>query len=129
MCYNRALPDLSERAKTLVDLIAGAGFIVANRPIVPDEAAAALLDPAGRELLGDLAGVLEAVPDWSKLACEAAVRAFAEQRGVKLGKVAQPMRAALTGRTASPGIFDVLAILGPDESLGRLRDQARIPAA
>ncbi len=119
-----ALPLLKERAKTLVDLIAGAGFILAERPLTPDAAAAALLDGDARKLLGDLKPALEAVQDWSVATTEAAVKAFAEGHGLKLGKVAQPLRAALTGRAASPGIFEVLAILGRAESLGRISDQA-----
>ena len=71
---------------------------------------------------------LEAVEPWTAEATEQAVRAFAERKGIKLGAVAQPLRAALTGRTTSPPIFDVLAVLGKRESLGRLRDQALTPA-
>ena len=73
-----------------------------------------------------LAGLLpsfEAIADWSAQTTEAAVRAYAEQANVKLGSIAQPLRAALTGRVTSPGIFDVLAVLGKSESLGRMRDQ------
>jgi glutamyl-tRNA synthetase len=68
--------------------------------------------------------VFEAIPDWSAETTENAVRAFADAANVKLGNVAQPLRAALTGRTTSPGIFDVLAVLGKAESIGRIRDQA-----
>ena len=67
---------------------------------------------------------LEAIADWSAAAVEAVVRNFAERTNVKLGAVAQPLRAALTGKTTSPPIFDVLAVLGRDDSLDRLRDQA-----
>ena len=94
-------------------------------PIVPlalDDKAAALLT-ARRQLLGDLTADLDVVEPWSAEATEQAVRAFAERRGLKLGGVAQPVRAALTGRVTSPPIFDVLAVLGKSESLGRLRDQ------
>lgn len=119
-----ALPLLKERAKTLVDLINGAGFIVAHRPIVPDAAAAALLDAAARGLIGRLIPALAALADWSAAATEQAVKAFAGAEEIKLGAVAQPLRAALTGRTASPGIFEVLEILGREESLARLADAA-----
>jgi glutamyl-tRNA synthetase len=119
-----ALPLLKERAKTLVDQVNGAHFNVARRPLQPDGAAAVLLDADSRRLLGRLGPVLRAVPDWSAQTTEAAVKAFAEAEGVKLGKVAQPMRAALTGRPASPGIFEVLDILGREESLARIADQA-----
>jgi glutamyl-tRNA synthetase len=89
-----------------------------------DEKAAPLLDDDARVLLGKLAAALEPVA-WDAAALEQAVRAFAEHEGVKLGKLAQPLRAALTGSTASPPIFDVLATLGREESLGRIADQAR----
>jgi glutamyl-tRNA synthetase len=73
--------------------------------------------------LGDLAEDLACVEPWSAETTEQAVRAFADRLGIKLGNAAQPLRAALTGRTTSPPIFDVLAVLGKSESLGRLRDQ------
>ncbi|MEX0840743.1 MAG: glutamate--tRNA ligase, partial [Xanthobacteraceae bacterium] len=76
----------------------------------------------------DLLPELEAVEHWTADAAEQTVRAFAERAGVKLGAVAQPLRAALTGRVTSPGIFEVLAVLGKSESMARLRDQAQ-PAA
>jgi glutamyl-tRNA synthetase len=120
-----AMPGLKERAKTLVELIDSAKFLYAARPLVLDERAAALLGPDARALMGKLATRLAAVEPWSAGATEAAVRAFAEAEGVKLGAVAQPLRAALTGRATSPGIFEVLAVLGKAESLARLRDQAR----
>ncbi len=119
-----ALPLLKERAKTLIDLIKSAHFIVADRPLVPDAAAAALLDADSRALLARLLPALTGLSDWSAETTESAVKAFAEAEGLKLGKVAQPLRAALTGRAASPGIFEVLAILGRDESLARIADQA-----
>jgi glutamyl-tRNA synthetase len=118
-----AMPGLKERAKTLVELIDGARFIVADRPLALDDKAAAVLTPEARKLLGELAGDLAKVDPWTAEATEQAVRAFAERQTLKLGNVAQPLRAALTGRTTSPPIFDVLAVLGRDESLGRLRDQ------
>jgi glutamyl-tRNA synthetase len=119
-----AMPNLKERAKTLIDLIDGAYFIFADRPLQIEPKAAALLTPENRELIGRLRGVLEAIKDWSAENTEAALRAFAEQNGLKLGAVAQPLRAALTGRSTSPGIFDVLAVLGRQECLARLSDQA-----
>jgi glutamyl-tRNA synthetase len=119
-----AMPGLKERAKTLVDLVDSARYVYAQRPIPLDEKASALLDGGGRALLGDLIDILAAVEPWSAEATEAAVRAFSERAGLKLGAVAQPLRAALTGRTTSPGIFDVLAVLGREETLARLADQA-----
>ena len=120
----RAMPGLKERAKTLVELLDNAAFLFAKRPLELDEQAAKLLDPAARQTLAELLPGLEAVEPWSPEALEACVRDFAEATGRKLGKVGQPLRAALTGRSASPGIFDVLDVLGREESLARIRDQA-----
>jgi glutamyl-tRNA synthetase len=119
-----AMPGLKERAKTLVELIESARFLYADRPILLDDKAKALITPEARSLLGSLTRDLAMVDPWSAQGAEAAVRAVAERSGVKLGAVAQPLRAALTGRTTSPGIFDVLAVLGKAESLARLGDQA-----
>jgi glutamyl-tRNA synthetase len=119
-----AMPGLKERAKTLVELIESARFLYADRPIMLDDKARALITPEARSLLGSLTRDLAMVDPWSAQGAEAAVRALAERSGVKLGAVAQPLRAALTGRTTSPGIFDVLAVLGKAESLARLGDQA-----
>ncbi|MFG1419634.1 glutamate--tRNA ligase [Xanthobacter sp. V0B-10] len=119
-----AMPGLKERAKTLVELLDNAEFIFAERPLPMEEKAGALLTEEGRAHLGRLVPLLEAA-EWSAAATEAVVRAYAEQAGVKLGAVAQPLRAALTGKTTSPPVFDVLAVLGRDESLARLKDQAR----
>jgi len=119
-----AMPGLKERAKTLVELIESARYLYASRPLALDDKAAALLTPEARALMGTLAADLAAVDPWTAETTEAAVRAFAEAQGVKLGAVAQPLRAALTGRATSPGIFDVLIVLGKDESLARLNDQA-----
>jgi len=124
-----AMPGLKERAKNLIELIEGAGYIWAERPVAPDDKARALLTEDARALLGELARELETVEPWTAEGTEAAVRAFAERRNVKLGSVAQPLRAALTGKTTSPGIFDVLAVLGKHESLARLSDQAKKRAA
>ena len=122
--FRQALPLLKERAKTLVDLIQSAAFIVAERPIAPDKAASVLLEGASRAVLARSLPSLTALTDWNAETTEAAVKAFAELEGVKLGIVAQPLRAALTGRSASPGIFEVLEILGREESLGRIADAA-----
>jgi glutamyl-tRNA synthetase len=118
-----ALPGLKERAKTLVELVDAARFILADRPLSLDERATALLTPEARRLLDGLARDLEAVDPWSAGSTEQAIRAYAERHGVKLGAVAQPLRAALTGRATSPPIFDVLEVLGKGVSLGRIRDQ------
>ncbi|MCG5233677.1 glutamate--tRNA ligase [Xanthobacter oligotrophicus] len=118
-----AMPGLKERAKTLVELVDNAEFIFVERPLPLDDKAAALLTPEARAHLGRLLPALEQV-EWTAAATEAAVRAYAEAQGVKLGAVAQPLRAALTGKPTSPPIFDVLTVLGREESLARLKDQA-----
>ncbi len=120
----QAMPSLKERAKTLIELIDSSYFIFADRPLEIEAKAAALLTPENRSLLGKLRLALKAIPAWSAESTEAAVRAVAEQSNIKLGSVAQPLRVALTGRTTSPGIFDVLTVLGREECLARLADQA-----
>ena len=119
-----AIPGLKERAKTLVELLDGAGYLFATRPLAMDEKAADILIKGGRAHLAALLPRMSAV-DWSGPALEAVVRAYAEESGAKLGGVAQPLRAALTGRSTSPGIFDVLTVLGREESLWRIEDQAK----
>jgi len=125
-----AMPGLKERAKTLVELFDTSRFIWARRPLEISEQAKTLLSGEARAAIAALLPELAAVPDWNAADIEAVVRPFAERSGLKLGAVAQPLRAALTGRTTSPPIFDVLAVLGRDESLARLRDQIAVhPAA
>jgi glutamyl-tRNA synthetase len=119
-----AIPGLKERAKTLVELLDGAGFLFAARPLSMDEKAADILAKGGRAHLAALLPKLREVGKWAGPALEAVVRAYAEETGAKLGVIAQPLRAALTGRSTSPGIFDVLTVLGREESLGRIADQA-----
>ena len=121
----QAMPGLKERAKTLIELCDGALFIAAQRPLDLDEAARKQLDDAGRAMLAKAAAALGAVDDWSAATTEAAIRDLATREGVKLGQVAQPLRAALTGRATSPPVFDVLSVLGKAESLGRLADGGR----
>jgi glutamyl-tRNA synthetase len=118
-----AMPGLKERAKTLVDLLDSAYYLTAARPLTLDEKAKGLLGPEARERLAAILPALEALPEWTAAATEGAVRAFAESTSVKLGQIAQPLRAALTGRATSPPVFDVMAVLGREECLGRLRDQ------
>jgi glutamyl-tRNA synthetase len=119
----RAMPELKARAHDLNQLADGARFLFASRPLDIDEAAAALLTDEARTLLAATHKNLVALAKWDAESLEAAIREAAEAGGVKLGKLAQPLRAALTGRTTSPGIFDVLALLGRDESLARIADQ------
>jgi glutamyl-tRNA synthetase len=116
------MAGLKPRATTLVDLAERARFYVAPRPIALDANAAKLLDRPARERLAALAETLRDVASWDEAGLEAAVRAQAEAAGVKLGQLAQPLRAALTGSTASPGIFEVMAALGQQEVLARLAD-------
>ena len=117
---------MKERAKTLVELAENARYLFDARPLALDAKASELLNEAARARLSALLPRLEATADWSAQATEATVRAFAEETGAKLGQVAQPLRAALTGRGASPGIFDVLVALGREESLARIADQAAV---
>jgi glutamyl-tRNA synthetase len=119
----KAMPQLKARAHTLNELADGARFLFAKRPLKLDEAASALLTPDARQLLHVAYGTLGALADWEAGSLEAAVREVAEGQGVKLGKLAQPLRAALTGRTTSPGIFEVLVLLGREEALARIADQ------
>jgi glutamyl-tRNA synthetase len=119
-----AMPGLKERAKTLVELIDSAGFLFADRPIALDDKAKAVMTEEARALIKAVLPDLQAVEPWHAAGAEQAVRTFAERAGVKLGAIAQPLRTALTGRVTSPGIFDVLTVLGKAESLARLRDQA-----
>jgi glutamyl-tRNA synthetase len=118
-----AMPSLKERAKTLLDLIGGAHFLFTRRPIPLDDKAKALLSPEAKTLLGQVAHGFAGIEPWTAEATEQVVRSFAERKALKLGAIAQPLRAALTGRTTSPGIFEVLAVLGKAESLGRIADQ------
>jgi glutamyl-tRNA synthetase len=124
-----SMASLKERAKTLIDLIDNAHFLLAGRPIALDEKATVLLNPEAKALLRDVGVELATVEPWTVETTEQAVRAFAERRGLKLGAVAQPLRATLTGRTTSPGIFEVLVVLGKEESLGRVADQVRLEGA
>jgi len=117
-----AMPGLKERAKTLVELEGLAHYILAERPLEPDEKAARLLDERGKALLARLKPRLDETEEFSKDTLEAVVRSFAEAEDEKLGKVAQPLRAALTARAVSPGVFEVMETLGREETLARLAD-------
>lgn len=119
-----AMPGLKERAKTLAELLDGAKFLFAGRPLALDAKAQNLLDAAARKNIAALIPRLAAAPEWKAVTLERIVRDFIADKSIKLGDAAQPLRAALTGKAASPGIFDVLEVLGQEESLARLRDQA-----
>ena len=118
----RGMPDLKARARTLNELATVARFYVLPRPLALDSKAARLLDPAARALLRDVSEVLAATDDWSSVGLETGVREYASRTDTKLGKVAQPLRAALTGATTSPPIFSVMDVLGRTETLGRIGD-------
>jgi glutamyl-tRNA synthetase len=120
-----AMPELKLRAKDLNELAEGAAFLFKARPLDMDDKAAALLEGSAADLLALLHRRLSALPEWNQEATERAVREVAEAEGVKLGQVAQPLRAALTGRATSPGIFDVLVLLGREESLARIGDRMK----
>jgi glutamyl-tRNA synthetase len=119
----RAMPELKARAHDLNQLAEGARFLFDKRPLEMDPAADALLTPESRALLKSAHGALSNLASWEHDSLEQAIRDVAEREDVKLGKLAQPLRAALTGRTTSPGIFDVLVLLGQCESLKRIEDQ------
>jgi len=117
-----AMPALKERAKTLIELFDSTRFLWADRPLAIEDKAKALLTTEARTLLAALAVKFVAIDIWNATTTEAAVRDLAEESGIKLGSLAQPLRAALTGRATSPGIFEVLELLGKDESVARIKD-------
>ena len=116
------MEGLKARAKTVLELARNAAFYVAARPLALEDKAAALAKPEARALVVGLAATLRSISDWIEPELEAAVRKFSEDQNVKLGNVAQPLRAALTGSTTSPGIFEVMRVLGRDEALARMTD-------
>ena len=120
----RAMPFLKTRAKSINELVEGAAFLFAERPLEMTEKAAGLLDDEARQRLAGLSEMLHVQNDWTSEALEATTKSYAEKLELGLGKLAQPMRAALTGTTTSPGIFDVLVLLGKEESLLRIDAQA-----
>jgi glutamyl-tRNA synthetase len=119
-----AMPVLKTRARDLIELANNADFLFEKLPFALTEQAAALLTDDARALLAQISARLRGEQDWTTAALEANLKAYAEEQGLGLGKLAQPLRAALTGQTTSPGIFDVLALLGKGESLARIDAQA-----
>ncbi len=119
---SKAMAGLKERAKTLVELKNGAAYLFAIRPLAMDEKARQIIAEGGIAALQELVPVLSGCVDWTASAIEAAVKAHAEAKGIKLGKLAQPLRASLTGTSTSPPIFDVLEVLGRVEAMGRIND-------
>ena len=126
----QAMPGLKPRAKTTVELADKARFYIAPRPIQTAPDAAKALSPEARQRLAALGAGLAGAGDdtWTAEILESRLRDFADVQGVKLGAVAQPLRAALTGSLASPGIFEVMQVLGRDESLARIQDAAEQPS-
>ncbi len=118
----KAMPALKDRAKTLVDLANGAAFIFEQRPIPMEEKAAKLLDDTGIAVIKGILPEFEKLSDWSPEAVEVCIRGYTQDNDLKMGKVAQPIRAAITGKATSPGAFDALQILGREISLDRMRD-------
>ncbi len=121
----KAIPDLKPRAKTLVELAERARFYVSKRPIAVEPEARKVLDDTARARLKDLHAALDLLvdgPQWNAPHLERFVKEYCVTASLKLSDVAQPLRAALTGAKASPGIFEVMAVLGRAESLGRLAD-------
>jgi len=113
---------LKARAKTLKELADNARFYTLNRPLTPDDKARAQLTGDGSKVLKEMRERLAAAPTWIAADLEGQARAFAEAKGIKLGQVAQPLRAALSGATTSPPIFEVMQVLGREETLGRMDD-------
>jgi glutamyl-tRNA synthetase len=119
----RAMYCLKDRARTWPELLEKAQFVLADRPIAPDSAAAAALDPVSRGILAELTPHLQNA-SWTRDDLEGVVARVAEAHGTKLGKLAPPLRAALAGRTVSPSVFDMMLVLGRDETVARLGDAA-----
>ncbi|USG59603.1 glutamate--tRNA ligase [Sneathiella marina] len=123
----KSMNGLKERAKSVISLADSSLFLIAERPLAPDDKASKLLDDVAKGVLSRLADRLESQSEWTLESAESAVRAAAESEELKLGKIAQPLRAALTGTTVSPGIFEILEVLGQEESVGRIRDAVSTP--
>ncbi|MEM8656098.1 MAG: glutamate--tRNA ligase [Pseudomonadota bacterium] len=118
-----ALPFVKERAKTLPELLEKAHFILTERPVTPDEKSSKALDTVSRSILSQLTPHLRTVT-WSRDSLEAVLNEFAAAQDTKFGKLAGPLRAALAGRAVTPSVFDIMLVLGREESLARLEDAA-----
>jgi glutamyl-tRNA synthetase len=117
----RGMYCLKDRAKTFPELLDKAAFIMAARPILPDPAAAAFLDTVSRGILHALTLQLQNA-SWKKEILESILTQAATAAGIGFGKLASPVRAALAGRTATPSVYDMMLVLGRDETLARLSD-------
>lgn len=119
----KAMPFVKERAKTFPELLEKAAFVLSDRPITPDEKAAKQLDTVSRGMLRELTPQLQN-GSWNRDSLEAVLNGFAEAQGTKFGKLAGPLRAALAGRAVTPSVFDMMLVLGRDETIARLNDAA-----
>jgi glutamyl-tRNA synthetase len=116
------MPGLKQRAKTIVELADNALFYVLPRAIPMNEKARAILGDEAKALLKALMPLYEQLSDWSEPATQDAAKQYVEKQGIKLGAIAQPLRAALSGSNVSPGVFEIMAVLGKEETLARLKD-------
>ncbi|WP_208434163.1 glutamate--tRNA ligase [Bartonella taylorii] len=121
--FLKAIPNLKERSKTLCELIDNASFIFTQRPLLLDEKAQTLLDKNGLAILEGIYLALKTCSHWDVKSLDETLRYYTERQNLKFGAVAQPLRAALTGRATSLGVFDLLVLLGQDEALNRINDQ------
>ena len=118
-----AMYCLKDRAKSLPDLLEKGQFALTDRPVHPYEKAAGHLDPVSRGILGELTAQLQNA-SWTRETLEATLTRAAEGHGLKFGKLAGPLRAALAGRSATPSVFDMMLVIGRDETIARLTDAA-----
>ncbi len=123
---SRALYTVKERAKTIPELIEKAHFVLTQTPVEPDEKAAKALDPVSRGILSALTPHLQN-DSWTRDDLETVLTRFAEQRGLKFGALAGPLRAALAGRSVTPSVFDMMLVLGREETLARLTQAGKAP--
>jgi len=124
----KGLYCLKDRAKTFPELLDKAHFLLTSRPVVPDEAALKSLDPVSRGILKTLTPQLQTV-SWTKDDLEAILSGVAAEHGLSFGKMAGPLRAALAGRTVTPSVYDMMLVIGRDETIARLKDAATPSAA
>lgn len=120
---SQGMASLKERAKTFPELIDKAHYITVSRPITPDDKAAKSLDDVSRRILSELTPQLQ-TGSWTRESLEALMAGFAEAQGTKFGKLAGPLRAALAGRSVTPSVYDMMLVLGRDESIARIEDAA-----
>jgi len=117
-----AMPGLKQRARTINELANNAAFYIVPRPIPINDKAKAILNEEGKAILQTLLPLYEAVNDWSETGTQEIAKVYAERNGMKLGAIAQPLRAVLSGSNVSPGVFEIMAVLGKEETLGRIKD-------